>query len=467
MLYSDNFLNELRSTVKEMLLDGNILEINKVKELLEYSNIEFGDFIAPMLKDDCSVSESTKECISNESDPQDGLVGVDTETFQNSVYISGRGGSGIVQFPKVHVPKTPSHIVQASSVHGHYDDQGNLIVTPLEVRPQEGYKPKELGLLKDEEPKKVKPKYMPYFHNTSSKGKLEGVVIYKLKAFIIEDLVTGELLYKNTHHIARIFGLMHGEVISFNVTDDNRLEDITREDVYDFNDGINIVTNCPVLKDDDGYYVPTDMNGRSLTESGSPVSPYNIPYNVVDAYGIQEDDSVDLYIQPNSIPYVLYVHRRFYTSVETSTVTNGTKEAVKSTKGATKTKSRTFQKYDFDLKGKSVGFIGVPPSQKDKVTSLCEEKGAENYEFIDSSSHMDTASIPNRLADLDIVVVVKRFVGHGTIYQLKSLLKDSGASLINTSSHSVDAIERALYRGANGYPSEEGTVTVNYPLLKD
>lgn len=98
---------------------------------------------------------------------------------------------------------------------------------------------------------------------------------------------------------------------------------------------------------------------------------------------------------------------------------------------------------------------------------MCEEKGAESYEFLDSSSHMDTASIPNRFADLDIVVVVKRFVGHGTIYQLKSLLKDSDASLINTSSHSVDAIERALYRGANGYPSEEETVTVNYPLLKD
>lgn len=308
---------------------------------------------------------------------------------------------------------------------------------------------------------------MPYFNNTSSAGKLEGVVIYKLRAFIIEDLVTGQLLYKNTHHVARVFGLMHGEVISFNVTDDNRLEDITREDVYDFNDGINIVTNCPVLKDDDGYYVPTDMNGRSLTESGSPVSPYNIPYNVVDAYGIQEDDSVDLYIQPNSIPYVLYVHRGFYAPVETSTVINGTKEAIKSTKGTTKTKSRTFQKYDFDLKGKSVGFIGVPPSQKEKVTSLCEEKGAENYEFIDSSSHMDTASIPNRFADLDIVVVVKRFVGHGTIYALKNVIQGTNVSLINTSSHSVDAIERALYRGANGYPSEEGTVTVNYPLLRD
>lgn len=447
MLYSDNFLNELRSTVKEMLLNGNILGINKVKELLEYSNIDFGNFIAPMLKDDCSVFENSN------NDLEDDLVAIDTETIGNS--FEARSLDGKHTFLSNNVVT-----VTAESRHGHYAEDGTYTEVPLEVRHQTGY-------LESKEDKTPKPKYMPYFHNTSSKGKLEGVVIYKLKAFIIEDLVTGKMLYKNTHHIARIFGLMHGEVISFNVTDDNRLEDITREDVYNFNDGINIVTNCPVLKDDDGYYVPTDMNGRSLTESGSPVSPYNIPYNVVDAYGIQEDDSVDLYIQPNSIPYVLYVHRRFYTSVETSTVTNDTKEAVKSTKGTTKTKSRTFQKYDFDLKGKSVGFIGVPPSQKEKVTSLCEEKGTENYEFIDSSSHMAQVSIPQRFQDLDIIIVVKRFVGHGTIYQLKSLLKDSGASLINTSSHSVDAIERALYRGAMGYPSEEGTVTVNYPLLKD
>lgn len=448
MLYSDNFLNELRSTVKEMLLSGNILEINKVKELLEYSNIKFGDFIAPILKDDCSVSENSYNNDTNEK------VGIDTETFDNQIAVSS-SLTGKVTYLSNKVTT-----VTAESRHGHYAEDGTYTEVPLKGYPQVGY-------VEEKEDKLLKPKYMPYFHRTSSPGKLEGVVVYKLKAFIIEDLVTGKMLYKNTHHIARIFGLMHGEVISFNVTDDNRLEDITREDVYNFNNGINVVTNCPVLKDDDGYYVPTDMNGRSLTESGSPVSPYNIPYNVVDAYGIQEDDSVDLYIQPNSIPYVLYVHRGFYAPVETSTVTNGTKEAVKSTKGATKTKSRTFQKYDFDLKGKSVGFIGVPPSQKEKVTSLCEEKGTENYEFIDSSSHMAQVSIPQRFQDLDVIIVVKRFVGHGTIYQLKSLLKDSGASLINTSSHSVDAIERALYRGANGYPSEEGTVTVNYLLLKD
>lgn len=453
MLYSDNFLNELRSSVKEMLLNGDIPEISKVKELLEYSSIDFGDFIAPMLKDDCSFSENSNNNGTNKQ------VGIDTETFSNQIAVSS-SLTGKVTYLSNKVTT-----VTAESRHGHYAEDGTYTEVPLEVRPQEGYP--RVGYLESKEDKTHKPKYMPYFHNTSSKGKLEGVVIYKLKAFIIEDLVTGKMLYKNTHHIARVFGLMHGEVISFNVTDDNRLEDITREDVYDFNDGINIVTNCPVFKDDKGFYVPTDMNGRSLTEHGSSVSPYNIPYNVVDAYGIQEDDSVDLYIQPNSTPYVLYVNRGFYRPLETSALNHGINEVVKPPKGTTKTKSRTYQKYDFDLKGKSVGFIGVPSSQKARVESLCEEKGCESYEFIDSSSHTDTESIPQRFADLDIVIVVKRFVGHGTIYQLKSVVQGSDVSIINTSSHSVDAIERSLYRGAMGYPSEEGTVTVNYPLLKN
>ena len=447
MLYSDNFLNELRNTVKEMLLNGDIPQISQVKELLEYSNIEFGDFIAPMLKDDCSVSENSS------NDLEDDLVVIDTETIGNS--FEARSLDGKHTFLSNNVVT-----ITAESSHGHYTEDGTYTEVPLEVRPQMGYlEPKE-----DETPT---PKYMPYFHDITSPGKLEGVVIYKLRAFIVEDLVTGKLLYKNTHHIARLFNLKHGDVISFNITNDYKLVDITREAEYDFKDGIKVVTKCPVFKDDKGFYVPTDMNGRSLTEHGSSVSPYNIPYNVVESYGIQEDDSVDLYIQPNSIPYVLYVNRGFYRPLETSALNHGIKEAVKLPKGATKTKSRTYQKYDFDLKGKSVGFIGVPSSQKARVESLCEEKGAESYEFIDSSSHTDTEIIPQRFAYLDIVIVVKRFVGHGTIYQLKSVVQGSDVSIINTSSHSVDAIERALYRGAMGYPSEDGTVTVNYPLLKN
>lgn len=444
MTYSEKFLNELRNTVKEMLLCGDILEIYKVKELLDYSSINFGDFIAPMLKDNCSVCENSDNNILNEK------VAIDIETFGNqfAAYSPLTG--------KVRAISNKVATVTPESRHGHYYEDGTYTNVPLEVRSQEGY---------SEDDKISKPKYIPYFHNPTSEGKLEGVVIYKLRAFIIEDLVTGEMLYKHTHYIARLLNLQHGDVISFNIGEDYKLLDISHEDRYDFKDGIQIARNCPVLKDEEGFYVPTDMYGNSLTDYGSPVSPYNIPYNVVDSYGIQEDDSVDLYIQPNSIPYVLYVNRGFYSSSVSSTTNQGIKEVVKPAKSPTKTKSRTYQKYDFDLKGKSIGFIGVPSSQKARVESLCEEKGCKYYELLDSTSRVVVESVPQRFANLDIVVVVKRFVSHNTIYSLKNVTQGSDVIIVNTSSHSVDAIERALYRGANGFPSEEGSSVVNYPLL--
>lgn len=446
MTYSENFLNELRNTVKEMLLCGDISEIYKVKELLEYSNIDFGNFITPMLKDDCSVSENSDNNIPNEK------VAIDVETFDNqfTAYSPLTG--------KVRAISNKVATVTPKSRHGHHSEDGTYTEVPLEGYPQAGY-------LEPKEEETHKPKYMPYFHNPTSEGKLEGVVIYKLRAFIIEDLVTGEMLYKHTHYIARLLNLQHGDVISFNIGEDYKLLDISHEDRYDFKDGIQIARNCPVLKDEEGFYVPTDMYGSSLTDYGSPVSPYNIPYNVVDSYGIQEDDSVDLYIQPNSIPYVLYVNRGYYTSSTTSTSNKSIKEEVKSTKSPTKTKSRTYQKYDFDLKGKSIGFIGVPSSQKARVESLCDEKGCKYYELLDSTSRMVVESVPQRFSNLDILVVVKRFVSHNTIYSLKNVSQGSDVVIVNTSSHSVDAIERALYRGANGFPSEEGSSVVNYPLL--
>ena len=213
MLYSDNFLNELRNIVKEMLLNGDIPQISQVKELLEYSNIEFGDFIAPMLKDDVCVSENSDNNITNE------MVGIDIESVPNNVVVSKQDGSIL------HFPVKNTTVVTSESRHGHCAEDGTYTELPIETSPQVVY-------LEPKEEETPKPKYMTYFHNTSSAGKLEGVVIYKLRAFIVEDLVTGQLLYKNTHHVARGLGLMHGEVISFNLDDLGRMCDNTREDTY-------------------------------------------------------------------------------------------------------------------------------------------------------------------------------------------------------------------------------------------
>ena len=116
--------------------------------------------------------------------------------------------------------------------------------------------------------------------------------------------------------------------------------------------------------------------------------------------------------------------------------------------------------------GKKVAILGLPKSQVERFKTLVlKEKGAEELEFVDSSSHDDTVTIPNRLKDFDIIVVVKRFVGHGTIYRLKSLLSDSSAQLVNTTSHGLDSLERALYRGKEGLSAEEGQCEVTYPKL--
>ena len=116
--------------------------------------------------------------------------------------------------------------------------------------------------------------------------------------------------------------------------------------------------------------------------------------------------------------------------------------------------------------GKKVAILGLPKAQVERFKTLVlKEKGAEELEFIASSSHEETVNIPNRLKDFDIIIVVKRFVGHSTIYRLKTVLTDSSAQLVNTTSHRLDALERALYRATEGLSAEEGTTTVNYPLL--
>lgn len=170
-------------------------------------------------------------------------------------------------------------------------------------------------------------------------------------------------------------------------------------------------------------------------------------------YRLATEHSVDLVIKEGEIPRIAWVHKD-------NQIKPSPSSAVSSKP------SRTFSKYDFDLRNKKVAIVGLPKSQVERFKSLVlTEKKAEELEFIDSSSHNDTEIIPEKIKDFDIIVVVKRFVGHGTIYHLKNLLDGSKAQLVSSSSHSLDGLERVLYRGANGYPSEEGATVVDYPLL--
>lgn len=67
-------------------------------------------------------------------------VGIDMESYPNAIVVSKPNGDVMFFPPRNNV------VVEERSEHGHYDEKGNLIVTPLETRPQSGYNSKELGL---------------------------------------------------------------------------------------------------------------------------------------------------------------------------------------------------------------------------------------------------------------------------------------------------------------------------------
>lgn len=410
MKFSDTFLDELRLVVKDCLLQGDLEKVTLVKQLLDYDSSQFGDFLAPLLS------------------PQD-----------------------ISLHHLVSYSSSDSNLVKLSE-----EDHTSLSlgVSPSTIKIEQG----ESG--DSQEPAyKWKRKYI----SPEAKGNLCGIVILTETGCSIEDVESGKVLYEGNYKVVTHFNFYHGAVISFNISGISLLN-VYFEDYIDLEDGVEIVKHCPVEKDDEGYYVPSDSEGRSLTEFGSICSPFNIIPKVVESYNIATAVSVDLFIRPGSIPRVVWVHQPDDISVN-SMNKSSTKPVGKFSKQVEKKSVRVFSKLDFDLKGLKVAVVGLPKSQTERFrTMVVTEKEAEELVFVDSSSHEDQVRIPSKLKDFDIVLVVKRFVGHGTIYFLKSLLEGSSAALVNSTSHGLDALEKALYRGKEGYPSEEGTVQVPYPF---
>ena len=280
----------------------------------------------------------------------------------------------------------------------------------------------------------------------------EPIVLLTERDFEIEDVETGEVLYDNNFEVYKRFDLSHGLVISFNLSGP-RIYDISYETTLEPKTGFTYVESCPLNKDEEGYYVPSDSEGNSLRDYGSRCGVFNLNDYLVKTYRLATAHSVDLVIKEGELPRLAWVHQDNKVKPITSSVVSSKP-------------SRTFAKYDFDLEGKKIAILGLPKSQVERFKSLVlTEKKAEDLEVIASSSHNDTELVPDKLKDFDIVIVVKRFVGHGTIYHLKNLLDGSQAQLVNSSSHGLDGLERALYRGVKGYPSEEGATVVDYPLL--
>lgn len=414
MVYSNSFLEELRSSVKDMLLEGDISEICKVKGLLEYSDISFSDFIKPLLK------EETTEATYN----------IDTSE-DNVVYINAKSCRGV-----------------GSSLSGVSNDE-------------EATSEKE-----DEVKEENKPVWCKYSSDSTIAHKLQGIVLVNKRCFVIEDVQSGEALYRGNYFLLDMLQIKHGDVISFELSG-TYLEDVRRESHIDLEDGVKIVPNCPVYFDKDGAYVPSNQWGVSLRESGSKVSPYPLNNEIISKYDIKDGDALDLFIREGEMSYILWVRRGFYLDSHVVTKGNQNPQAKKSETSLVGY-VRSFSKYDFSLKGKRIALVGVPTSYHDRLRTMCEvEKGCEELMFIDSDSHTTTVHVTERLKDFDVAVVVKRFVGHASVRKIKAIAEKSGLSVISAGGHGLDVIERAIYRGVFGYASEESSVSIDYPLIKN
>ena len=297
-------------------------------------------------------------------------------------------------------------------------------------------------------------KWCPRIFSPTANGDLCGVVLLTERGFEIEDVETGEVLYDHNFEVYKRFDLSNGLVISFSVLG-SRIFNITYETEIEVNNGMVYIPNCPINKDEEGYYIPSDAEGNSLRDYGSRCGVFNLNDYLVKTYRLATALSVDLVVKVGELPRIAWVHHD-----------NQIKPINTPHTAVSSNSSRTFSKYDFDLKGKKIAIIGLPKSQVERFKSLVlTEKKAEELEFIDSSSCNDTEVAPEKLKNFDVVIVVKRFVGHSTINILKSILGSSSTQLVSSSSHGLDGLERALYRGAKGYPSEEGATVVDYPLL--
>ena len=409
MNFTEEFLNEFRKTIKDILLEGDLERLKLAKEFLGFDNKAFGEFLAPLLKEE-------QELVLHHT-----LAHSDTP--QNLVAVSSEDRALLSE----------SQAPQTSTIEaeiGYSDDT---------------------EYTEEEEPSY---KWCPHVFSKGANGNLCGIVLLTERGFEIEDVETGKVLYAHNFEVYKRFDLSHGLVISFSVSG-SRIYNISYETTLDPKTGFTYVENCPLNKDEEGYYVPSDAEGNSLRDYGSRCGVFNLNDYLVKNYRLATAHSVDLVIKDGEIPRIAWVHQD-----------NQIKPTYSSSSAVSPKPSRTFSKYDFDLKGKRIAIIGLPKSQVERFKSLVlTEKKAEELEFIESSSRNDTEVAPDKLKDFDIVVVVKRFVGHSTINILKSVLGSSSAQLVSSSSHGLDGLERALYRGVKGHPSEEGATVVDYPLL--
>ncbi len=214
-------------------------------------------------------------------------------------------------------------------------------------------------------------------------------------------------------------------------------------------------------------YVQRDINGHTITEYGCAFETFYLR-QLAERFGINEGDTVDIYIKNDGYPHVNWAYRSQYVNtspqpsqpIKVSTVkktpTSVTQEVVKT-------------RIDYDLTGKVITIYGVPPRMTQGIEAALKQSGALDVRFQELGTNIAGfhTRITKLLSGADMVIIGKTGINHAMSPVLVDACKTNGIPFAYANQPSLGHIERAIYRVLNGLPSDEiNAGDIQYPTVQ-
>lgn len=213
-------------------------------------------------------------------------------------------------------------------------------------------------------------------------------------------------------------------------------------------------------------YVERDINGHRITEYGCAFETFYLR-QLAERFGINEGDTVDIYIKDDGYPHVNWAYRSQYVNTNPQpsqpSQTSTTKKPVPVTQEVVKTR------IDYDLTGKVVTIYGVPPRMTQGIEAALKQSGALDVRFQELGTNIAGfhTRITKLLSGADMVIIGKTGINHAMSPVLVDACKTNGIPFAYANQPSLGHIERAIYRVLNGLPSDEiNAGDIQYPTVQ-
>lgn len=213
-------------------------------------------------------------------------------------------------------------------------------------------------------------------------------------------------------------------------------------------------------------YVERDINGHRITEYGCAFETFYLR-QLAERFGINEGDTVDIYIKDDGYPHVNWAYRSQYVNTNPQPSQPGQTSTTK--KPALVTQEVVKTRIDYDLTGKVVTIYGVPPRMTQGIEAALKQSGALDVRFQELGTNIAGfhTRITKLLSGADMVIIGKTGINHAMSPVLVDACKTNGIPFAYANQPSLGHIERAIYRVLNGLPSDEiNAGDIQYPTVQ-